>query len=72
MLDGLCPAGGEQHVPESVGGDLDDHPRRFPADVGCMAGCERAELVGLLLDSRDDARVLAAEVCETSCELKSR
>ena len=29
-----------------------------------MAGCERAEPVGLLLDSRDDARMLVAEVGE--------
>lgn len=53
MLDGLGPARGEQHVPQRLRSDLDDHPRRFPADVGCMAGRERAELVGLLLDSGD-------------------
>ena len=29
-----------------------------------MARCERAELIGLLLDSGDDARVLVAEVGE--------
>ena len=29
-----------------------------------MAGCERAEPVGLLLDSRDDARMLVTEVGE--------
>ena len=51
-------------MPESVWGDLDDHSRRFPADVGCMAGCERAEPVGLLLDSGDDARMLVTEVGE--------
>ena len=64
MLDGLRPACGEQHVPKPVRGDLDDHSRRFPADVGCMAGCERAELVGLLLNSGDNARMLVTEVGE--------
>jgi hypothetical protein len=64
VLDGLRPARGEQHVSEPVWRDLDDHASRFGADVGCMAGRERAELVGLLLDSRDDARVLVTEVGE--------
>lgn len=38
-------------------------PRRPVSDPD-LAGCERAELVGLLLDSRDDARVLVTEVGE--------
>ena len=58
------PAGGEKHMSESVRGDVNDHSRRFPADVGCMTGCERAELVGLLLDRGDDARMLVTEVGE--------
>jgi hypothetical protein len=64
VLEGLSTAGGEQHMPESVWGDLDDQPRRFPADVGRMAGGECAEQIGLLLDSRDDPRMLVAQICE--------
>ena len=36
-------------------GRLDDHSRRFAADVGCMGGRERAQPIGLLLDGGDDA-----------------
>ena len=64
VLDGLRPARGEEHVPEPVRGDLDDHSRRFAADVGCMGRRERAQLIGLLLDRGDDARMLVTEVGE--------
>ena len=50
-------------MPEPVRGDLDDHSRRFAADIGCMGRRERAQLIGLL-DRGDDARMLVTEVGE--------
>jgi len=64
MLDGLRAACGEQHVPQSVRGDLDDHPCRFAADVRAMTGGQGAQPVGLLFDRRDDAWVLVTQICE--------
>ena len=38
MLDRLRTAGGEEHVPEALRCDLDDHARRLAAHVRCMTG----------------------------------
>jgi hypothetical protein len=64
VLDGLRPAGREQHVPEMLRRDLHNQSRRFAPGIGPVGGCERAQSVGLLLDRGDDARMLVPEVGE--------
>ena len=64
VLVGVGAAVGEEDVVEVAGGVARDQPGGLGAGAVGDGGRDRAEVRGLLLDRRDDARVLVAEVGE--------
>ena len=62
VLDRLGAAVGEEHHVEVAGRELGDQPRRLAAHVVGEARRDRAQPAGLLLDRRDELRVLVADV----------